>query len=156
MYCICFCLWAKTEQIHCMGIFVCSSGRVWCVFKLTPSASSGTSAERTQVQKLSLRSDTLPATRVLESLCFWNKQVTNVYFFFLLLLHHWWKEHSWHLYWWEFNDWTKEFPLWALNNGACCLLHFNGCTHCLAVIVRTGSSLWRKQEVDTWWTSLMF
>lgn len=53
-----------------MGIFVCTSRRVWCVFRLTPSASSGTSADRTQVQKLSLRSHTLPATRVLQSLFF--------------------------------------------------------------------------------------
>lgn len=44
----------------------------------------------------------------------------------------------------------QEFPLWVSNNGACCSLSLNGCTHCLALIVRTGSSPWRKQEVDTW------
>lgn len=49
----------------------------------------------------------------------------------------------------------KEFPLWVLNNGVCCSLSLNGCAHCLALIVRAGSSLWRKQEVDTWRLGLL-
>ena len=50
------------------------------------------------------------------------------------------------------NQWLnngREFPSGASNNGASRSLGlWSGCTRCFALIVRTGSSLWWKQEVD--------
>lgn len=50
----------------------------------------------------------------------------------------------------------RQFPPGVPNNGVYLSLSFNGCTLCFVLIIGTGSSLWRKQEVDTWWLSLLF